>query len=315
MWLDGRLKKMVERKTITFSEVAEQWLKLKKNSVKISTYSKYSYTVNKYIIPKFNKISLSNMKNYDFNQFISELEERQNLSEKTIKDIMCVLKAIACYAEEEYDIIFKKKKVIEPKIKTNPLIILSRREQGKLERRCLRENTLPSLGIIIAMNTGLRIGEICGLKWKDIDLEKRILYVRRTLQRIYDIEHKTTRIIIDTPKTQNSVRNIPISNKLYELLLPFKGKYSENSFFLTGDEYIYIEPRRMQYIFKDILQKSDIRMYKFHILRHTFATHCIEVGMDPKSLSEILGHATVDITLNRYVHSSYKTKKKFLERL
>lgn len=283
--------------------------------MKLSTYSKYCYTVNKYILPKFNKKSLSKMKYYDFNEFVIELKEKQNLSAKTIKDILCVLKAITFYAEEEYEIIFKKKKIIPPKIKANPLVILSRREQGKIERRCLIENTLPSLGIILALNTGMRVGEICGLKWKDIDLEKRTLYVRHTLQRIYDIEKKSTKILLDTPKTQTSVRNIPISNKMYELLSPIKRNYSKDSFFLTGNVYTYIEPRRMQYIFKEILQKSNVRKYKFHILRHTFATHCIEVGMDPKSLSEILGHASVDITLNRYVHSSYKTKKKFLERL
>lgn len=165
------------------------------------------------------------------------------------------------------------------------------------------------------MNTGMRIGEICTLKWKNVDLEKRILYVKATLQRIYDRENRTTKVIIDTPKTQSSVRNIPISNKLYEILEPVKSKYQDEDFFLTGSENTFIEPRRLQYIFKELLKNSRVKMYKFHILRHTFATECIEVGMDVKSLSEILGHSSVDITLNRYVHSSYKTKKKYLERL
>ena len=150
---------------------------------------------------------------------------------------------------------------------------------------------------------------------KNIDLEKNELHIRHTLQRIYDKDQKKTKIIIDKPKTRNSVRNIPISNKLHEILKELRKEYKDDDYFLTGDTEKYIEPRSYQYIFKDILRKSKIKKYKFHILRHTFATECIEVGMDVKSLSEILGHASVEITLNKYVHSSYKTKKKYLEKL
>lgn len=313
MWLNENLKKMVRNRKIKFDEIAKQWLEYKKNSIKESTYSKYDYTINKYLLPKFKNKSLAKLKDYDFNKLVGELKE--GLSPKTIRDILCILKSILSFAEQEYECHFKKKRIVVQKLNASNLVILSKREQSRLENRCLKINTLTSLGIIIAMNTGIRIGEICGLKWKNIDLEKRILYVKCTLQRIYDRENRTTKVILDTPKTQTSVREIPISNKLYEILQPLKKNYNEEDFFLTGSEEIFIEPRRFQYIFKDILRRARMRSYKFHILRHTFATECIEVGMDVKSLSEVLGHSSVDITLNRYVHSSYKTKRKYLEKL
>ena len=121
---------------------------------------------------------------------------------------------------------------------------------------------------------------------------------------------------IDKPKTAKSIRAIPISNKLYEILLPLKRKHKDEDFFLTGDSKKFIEPRNYQYNFKALLKMSKIKKsYKFHILRHSMASACIEVGMDIKALSEILGHASVEITLNIYVHSSYQAKKKYLEKI
>lgn len=132
---------------------------------------------------------------------------------------------------------------------------------------------------------------------------------------MYTVEKKTE-IIIDSSKTESSIRAIPMSDKIYHILKELRKKYeTESFFFLTGSKVQYIEPRSYQNMFKRILKASKVKEYKFHVLRHTFATNCIKVGMDIKSLSEILGHASVDVTLNRYVHSSYEMKKKFLEKL
>ena len=162
----------------------------------------------------------------------------------------------------------------------------------------------------------MRIGEICALKWENIDLEKKEIRVRYTLERIYNENLNKTEVIRDTPKSQKSIRNIPINNKLYKILKEIAYKYENSSFFLTGNDEKFIEPSVYRYNFKRILRKSKIKTnYKFHILRHTFATFCISVGMDIKTLSELLGHSSVEITLNLYVHSSYETKKKFLEKL
>ena len=135
------------------------------------------------------------------------------------------------------------------------------------------------------------------------------------VERIYSKEENKTIVIIDTPKSMTSIRTIPINSKLYNILKQVKRKCTKNDFVLTGLSDHYVEPRNYQYNFKEILKKSKIKRYKFHTLRHTFATNCIEAGMDIKSLSEILGHADVSITLNIYVHSSDKTKRKYLEKI
>lgn len=311
-----KIKEFIKKKegdNLTFDVVTTEWLEHKKILIKESTYSNYAYSINKYLLPTFKDMKLKKLQDYNFNEFIEKLME--SLSSKTIRDIVCVLKSILCFAEDEYNYNLKKNKIICPKMDKENLVVLSKRERIRLENYCLKENTLRSIGIVICLNTGIRVGEICALNWKDIDLEKNELHIRHTLQRIYDKDQKKTKIIIDKPKTKNSVRTIPISNKLHEILKELRKEYKDDDFLLTGDSEKYIEPRNYQYIFKDILKKSKIKKYKFHILRHTFATECIEVGMDVKSLSEILGHANVEITLNKYVHSSYKTKKKYLEKL
>ena len=136
------------------------------------------------------------------------------------------------------------------------------------------------------------------------------------MQRVYDVQKQKTIIIKDKPKTQNSIRNIPISTKLYNILNEIKGEHKSEEYFLTGDANKFVEPRNYQNTFKSVLRKSKIKTsYKFHILRHSFATECIRVGMDIKTLSEILGHSNIQITLKSYVHSSYETKKEYLEKL
>lgn len=202
-----------------------------------------------------------------------------------------------------------------PKINKKEIQILSNKEKQKLEKYCIEQNSLKSLGILICLNTGLRVGEVCALRWENIDFETRRIHVEKTIERIYSKEENKTIVIIDTPKSMTSIRTIPINSKLYNILKQMRGKCKKTDFVLTGLSDHYVEPRNYQYNFKEILKKSKIKRYKFHTLRHTFATNCIEAGMDIKSLSEILGHADVSITLNIYVHSSDKTKRKYLEKI
>ena len=311
----NKLRNIVKKEDdkLKFSRLVEEWLENKKISIKESTYYNYVYVINKYILPTFENIIIEELQNYNFNNFIIELTEE--LSTKTVRDILCILKAILSYANEEYDCNIKISKITSPKLVQNNVTILSNREKGKLENYCIKVKTLKSIGILICLNTGIRIGELCALKWKNIDLDKKILYVNNTLQRVYDKKQKKTKIIIDVPKTTKSIRQIPISNKLYEILKTIKNKYNDENFFLTGSSEKFIEPRNYQKYFKNSLRKCRIKSYKFHTLRHTFASNCIEVGMDVKSLSEMLGHSSVEITLNKYVHSNYKLQKKYLEKL
>ena len=310
-----KIKNIVKKEDekLNFKEIADEWLETKKITIKESTYYNYVYFINKYIINILGNMTIEGLQNYNFNEFITEL--MKNLSNKTIRDILCIVKSILNYANEEYDANIKIKKIKSPQLIQEKVEILSNREKGRLENACIRENTLKSIGILVCLNTGLRIGEICALKWENINLDKNILYVKKTLQRVYNKEERKTKVIIDVPKTISSIRAVPISNKLYEIIKPLKKDYKEEDFFLTGNNEKYFEPRSYQKYFKDILRKCKIKGYKFHTLRHTFSCNCIEVGMDAKSLSELLGHSKVEITLNRYVHSSYKMQKKYLEKL
>ena len=298
-------------KTIRFKMLATEWLEQKKNTIKQSTYCNYMFIIEKHLLPEFEEMRLKQLEKYNYNKYIHDLS--MILSKKTTRDIMNVLKAILKYTNSKYHTDVFIQDIILPKLEVSSLNILNKKEKNRLIKHCFEENSLKSLGIIICLNTGLRIGEICALKWKDIDMENRTINVKKTLQRVY-IEKKSS-VIIDIPKTRTSIRSIPMSDKLYKILQPIQKHYKKEDFFLTGSQTKFLEPRSYQYIYKCILKESNVKPYKFHILRHTFATNCIEVGMDPKSLSEILGHSNVNITLNRYVHSSYKIKKKYLEKL
>ena len=294
-----------------FRVVTEEWLKYKKNTVKKSTYYNYSYSVEKYLYPKFADQDITKIK--DYNDFIEKLTD--TLAPKTVRDIITKLKEIINFYEEEHNTKLNIKKMSLPKLNKKGIQILSNKEKQKLEKYCIQQNDLKSLGILICLNTGLRVGEVCALRWENIDFETRRIHVEKTIERIYSKEENKTIVIIDTPKSITSIRTIPINSKLYNILKQMKRKCTKNDFVLTGLSDHYVEPRNYQYNFKEILKKSKIKRYKFHTLRHTFATNCIEAGMDIKSLSEILGHADVSITLNIYVHSSDKTKRKYLEKI
>ena len=299
------------RKRKDFEVVTEEWLKYKKNTVKKSTYYNYSYSVAKYLYPSFAGKNITKIRNY--NNFIEELSD--TLSPKTVRDIVTKLKEIINFYEEEHNTKLNIKKMSLPKLNKKEIQILSNKEKQKLEKYCIQQNDLKSLGILICLNTGLRVGEVCALRWENVDFETRRIHVEKTIERIYSKEGNKTIVIIDTPKSMTSIRTIPINSKLYNILKQMRGKCKKTDFVLTGLSDHYVEPRNYQYNFKEILKKSKIKRYKFHTLRHTFATNCIEAGMDIKSLSEILGHADVSITLNIYVHSSDKAKRKYLEKI
>ena len=302
----------MENKNVVFNDVANEWLLFKKSKIKESTYLNYKYLIaNKFSKDLGNK-TLEELKNYDFNSFIERLLEK--LSSKTVKDSVVILKCILKFAEIKYDVNFKLGLISSPTIYKKEITIFSEKEKRRIERKCVKLNGIKELGIIISMYTGLRIGEICALKWSDIDFENRIIHVTHTLQRVY-VSKRNTKVIYTTPKTQKSLRKIPINNNLYVYLKNFSKYYAKEAFILSGNREHWIEPIAYRYTYRKVLKVARVTYKKYHTLRHTFATRCINVGMDVKSLSEILGHANVTITLNTYVHSSFATKNKFINRL
>ena len=310
------MKKIIklQKRMVTFKTIAEDFLIFKKRQIKQSTYYNYTYKIQKYLLPAFENLSLEEILEYDFNRFSELLLETTQISNKFLKDILLVLKSILKCAEKKYDVKMKLDLINLPRVRTHSLKVFSESDKRKIKAYCMNSENTKDIGIALCLYTGMRIGEICALKWEDIDLNKRIIYVRHTLQRIY-IDKKNTKIIIDAPKSEKSIRNIPMSNMIYTKLKSMRENFSKDDFFLTGDSKSFMEPRGYQYTFKKMLKECKIAERNFHCLRHTFATDCISVGMDVKSLSEILGHSDVSITLNRYVHSSDKIKKRYLEKL
>lgn len=306
-----KLRKITKR--ICFEEISKEWIDSKKNFIKTSTYCNYIYTIHKYLYPYFGGMKIRRLRKYNYNNIVDEMME--GLEAKTVRDIINILKQILRFAQEEYNCNIKYEKIQLPKIENNRIKVFNKNERTKIENYCIKIGTLKSYGILICLNSGLRIGELCALKWRDIDLEERMIDVHDTLQRIYLKEEGKTKIIIDAAKTACSIRSIPISDKLYNILKELSKKSKKDEFFLTSSNKKYVEPRSYQNIYKEILKKSKVKYKKFHTLRHTFATDCIEAGMDAKALSEILGHANVNITLNRYVHSSNKMKRKYMNKL
>ena len=194
------------------------------------------------------------------------------------------------------------------------LRVFSRGEQQRLNHYLCADLNLVNLGILLTLYTGLRVGELCVLQWADISLKEQDIYIRHTLQRIQTFQSREkTKIIITEPKSASSIRHIPIPDSIMKLLKEYERP--DPCFFLTGKPKEFIEPRTMENRFNTITRKCNISGSSFHTCRHTFVTQCVELGFDVKSLSEILGHANVAITMNRYVHPSMEFKLENMNRL
>lgn len=304
---------MVEKKKI--KEIVGLWKLDKKQYVKKSTYSAYLLLVENHLLPAFgemDKITESDVQNFVF----SKLNE--GLSQKSIKDILIVLKMVLRFGVKHHYLDYQEIDIKFPtEREVNDLEVLSISNQKKL-LNFLRENfTFRNLGVFITLNTGMRIGEMCGLMWDDIDTDNGIIKVRRTVQRIYIIEEngdRHTEISVDTPKTKNSIRDIPMTSELLKILKPLKKVVNDNYFLLTN-EAKPTEPRTYRNYYKRVLKKLEIPYLKFHGLRHSFATRCIESKCDYKTVSVILGHSNISTTLNLYVHPNLEQKKRCIDQM
>lgn len=176
--------------------------------------------------------------------------------------------------------------------------------------------TFRNLGVYICLSAGMRIGEVCALTWEDIDTDNGIISVNRTNQRIYVIEdgNRKTELILDTPKTKNSIREIPVSKDLLRILKPFK-KIVNSSFFVLTNDAKPTEPLTYRSYYKNLMKELNMPDLKFHGLRHSFATRCIESNCDYKTVSVLLGHSNISTTLTHYVHPNMEQKKKAIEQM
>lgn len=299
----------VPRSRLLVSQVSYRWIACKKPYIKQSTYFHYLSVVEKHINSGFKNIRISELTDSAIQHFSAELI--QTLNPKTVRDILAILRQVLDYAKEQGLCNALSTKIKLPKANVNTIKILSPAEQQRLVAFLQLELDFQKLGVLVCLFTGMRLGEICGLRWEDIDLTNGIIKVRRTIQRIGK-ETGGTRFLIDTPKTQKSIRDIPAPDFLLSYLRKYRCS-DLSAYVLTGTTQ-FTQPRTYQNRFKAYLRECSLsEEFHFHTLRHTFASRAIELGFDPKTLSEILGHANVNITLNRYVHSSMELKRRNME--
>lgn len=291
---------------LNFGEIIKLWLENIRNTVKASTYANYLMKAEKHILTKLGGIRYDKLTVQNLNAFVAE-RIASGLSVKYVADIAVLIKSATKFAHRQFGYADKAEFMIIPKReKQAEKRLLNNTEQNVLTTKLLNNITPNNAGILLSAATGIRIGELCALKWSDFDFEKRILTVRRTVQRIKSTDNvSATKVVITSPKSKTSVREIPIPEFLRSALENMKS--NDNSYMLTGSEK-YIEPRTMQYRFKSLLKRLNLPQVNFHSLRHMFATKCVALGIDVKTLSEILGHSSVKVTLDRYVHSSIDRK-------
>ena len=306
--------------SILLCDLLRNWLRVMQPQIKETTYNKYRNAVRLYIDPFFQTKPLASIRNVDLEEFRLYLltgagRDQKGLSPKTAADTLSILRNALAYAERNgFSVRCALKSVVirreQPRMR-----ILSQKEQDTLCRYLRSDPDPRNLGILLSLFGGLRIGELCALRWGDISLGERTMHIHATLQRVQntdEAEGPRTRIVISSPKSSFSVRTIPIPEPVAQLL--GAGACPKDAYVLTGRSF-YMEPRNMQRYFHMVLQKLGIRDMNFHGLRHTFATRCVEAGFDVKSLSEILGHAGITVTMNRYVHPTMDMKRKNMERL
>ena len=298
----------------TVREIAAAWKEYKRPYVKQSTMAAYVLILENHVLPYFG--DGDSLREQEVQTFVLQKLER-GLSVKTVKDILIVLKMVMKFGVKNEWMTYYEWDIKYPTTSTNKeLEVLSVANHRKILNYIQSHFTFTGLGIYISLSTGLRIGEICALKWSDINVADGTITVSRTIERIYIIEgeKKHTELIINTPKTKNSCREIPMSKELLAMIKPLKKVVNEDFYVLTNDERP-TEPRTYRNYYNGLMVKLDIPKLKYHGLRHSFATRCIEAGCDYKTVSVLLGHSNISTTLNLYVHPNMEQKKRCISKM
>lgn len=315
---ETRKMQLSTARTGKMEDIGKGWLSDAAMSLKESSVNKYEDILRCYILPEFGESELSEITNQKIINFANDLLlnggiKGQGLAASTVTQILSAMNGIRVYAmKKDYVVAFSTECIRLKKSQLN-IRVFSLEEEGRLLAYLQDNMTLPALGIIICLFTGIRLGELCAMKWDDISIPEKKMSVSRTMQRLRCTtasDHKTEVKILE-PKSISSIRIIPLPDTIMELL---EASYIPGAFVLTGKSSHFVEPRTMQNHFKRIITACCIENANFHATRHTFATRCIELGFDVKSLSEILGHASIAITMNRYVHPSMMLKRENMNR-
>lgn len=308
------------KENCTMAEASQLWIKSQEAYWKAGTCSAYRQILHKYIIPYMGHINIRQVTDRTMLEFVERVNQQENsimLSGNYMFQICAVIRRIMIYMNKQYDgSIMVPDNPIAAK-KSHNIILPSDASLSVLEdylrSHCDNDTCL---GILIALHTGIRIGELSALTWKDIDLDDGIVYVRKNMLRVHkndwgQTEENATQIIEQQPKSSDSVRIIPLPPSLMPILKKYRKDASD--YVICGARSPWAEPRTIQYRFESILKNCQIEYFNFHMLRHVFATRCVAIGLDVKSLSEILGHSNIQMTLNLYVHSTIQQKRLLMQ--
>ena len=297
----------------TVESVSRAWIKDCTHKWKESTRCRYQEKLDIYILPHFGNRELSDISTAEVEAFISMLQTegmpgRAPVGAGTARSVLTVMKQIRLHALKMDQKVRYNPECIIIKAQKADITVFSEAEEKKLVAYLSENTDETDAGFLTCLFTGIRVGELCALNCDNIDLEDGVIHIRATMQRLPDHSGggKKTKITIDRPKSECSIRDIPINKELLEVLRRF---HKPGAFLLTGDKKKFVEPKTMENRFKSILKKCGLKPAGVHICRHSFSCCCIERGMDPKTLAEILGHANVATTLNTYVHSTKKRKE------
>ena len=309
----------VNDQNLVFSQLAKQWLVSIKHGIKESTLAHYHYVLHRYLLPILGEVPVKKLDEQRLEQAVLQIispvdKSHAPLGYSSAKECLTMVRQICKYAARlrlmrPVDILIKL-----PQPAHRQTIPFSSQEQANVQAFVLKQPTPRKVGLLLQMQLGLRIGEVCGLQWGDFDLNAGNLTIKRTVSRI-GCPGGYTRVVIQPPKTRSSSRSIPIPKELLKLLRSLKGETLSETWFLSGRLDKPVEPRCYRKSIQGYLRRAAVRQLHPHALRHTFATTCLQAGCDIKTLSELLGHADANITLKRYVHSNMTRKRTELEQV
>lgn len=304
----------------TLETVAQHWKKSIRYTIKDSTFSNYEAILKNQLLPEFGNVQVRRLTNQQIRQFIF-LKKEQGFSAGTLHVITSVLRNILNFAAKEG--IYTSEPIHYPHIagEGKEIKIMPLSDYQKLEKFLIENISEFHFGLLLCMHTGIRVGELSGLRWEDVDFVQHKIQIKRTVIRIKNLDHipnpetgkiPKTCLYIGPPKTEHSNREIPLPDKL--LFYAKRFQKDGNSYILTGTEKC-MEPRIIQRKYAALLKECEILPMKIHALRHQFSCRWVEHGFDTKSLSEILGHTSVRTTLDLYVHIQAETKRQYMNQM
>ena len=308
--LDACQKAPMKASSLTLDQAAERFLADKQDKLKQSTLARYAYMLEHYILPAFGAILICQLTANQISDFLLRLQ-KGGLSGKSARDVGVLLKSILRYSAKKLDCTSPGLAVELPAYRRKQIDIFYPDEIQRLAQKIMDKPTTAGIGILLTLNTGLRLGELCALQYKDIDLRNGVIHITKTVQRIRSGDR--TCLMVLPPKSDSARRTIPLPGDMAALLKKIIQSHPNGENYLLTGKSAPMEPRTMQYQYRTLLKAAGIPYRNFHVLRHTYASRCVERGVDVKSLSEMLGHADVRTTLQVYVHSSLEHKMRVIQ--